>query len=941
MLKARYLNLYEILSSKIDVKRMYHDSFHTFAYGADASFYRLIPELVVKVKDEQEVSFLLQETSKLQLSVTFRAAGTSLSGQSISDSILVIADEHWKSYKISENGNKIRLQPGITGKKVNQLLAPYNKKLGPDPASIDSAMIGGIAANNASGMCCGTADNSYQTVESMRIILYDGTILDTCDADSRNRFSEVHPEIIDEILFLEKSIKANSNLSRRIRKKFSIKNTMGYSLNALIDYSDPFKIIEHLMIGSEGTLGFISEITYRTVDQLPFKASAFVIFSDIINACHAAFLLKSEPVSTAELIDRTGLHSIEDEPGMPLWISKLSEDATALLIETQSASQELLIRQIYQIKKSLSTLAVEMPIHFTTIPVEYALFWKIRKGLFPSVGAVRKNGTTVIIEDIAFPLQRLAEAVHDLQVLLKKYEYYEAVIFGHALDGNLHFVFTQDFSVEKEVLRYQKFMQEIAEMVVNKYDGSLKAEHGTGRNMAPFVEMEWGTDLYKMMKTIKRIFDPENLLNPGVIINDDSKIHLKNIKPLPPAHEIIDKCIECGFCESSCVSSGLTTSPRQRIVVYREISRLQKNGSQPHIAAALINQFKYSGDETCATDGLCALTCPVKIDTGKLIKELRFHNISARQAKFAVWASDHWSLITASLRLVLSVIYFFHSILGTNLMSTLSRSMRKFSRNRIPQWSSSMPDGARKLSKCKPNPGNPLKVVYFPSCINRTMGKSNDYQEELQLTDSIMDLLTKAGYEIIFPVKINDLCCGMAFSSKGYVQAGLKKSNELESALWEASEQGKFPILSDMSPCLFTMKENMKPGLKLYEPVEFILEYLIQKLEITKTNETISIIPVCSMKKMGLESKLIHLAEMCAKNVVIPETNCCGFAGDRGFTFPELNAHGLRNLKIETPGSVKNGYSNSRTCEIGFSLHSGISYKSIVYLVNKVSKSKN
>ncbi len=940
MLTGNYKILYERLNKEINHDRIFHDPLHTLVYGTDASFYRLIPKLVVKAKDENEVSFLLKEAASLNLPVTFRAAGTSLSGQAISDSILVIAGEHWKSYEILENGNKIRLQPGLIGARVNTLLAPYKRKIGPDPASINSALIGGIAANNASGMCCGTSDNSYKTVAGMRIIFHDGKVLDTSSEQSKNDFRKSNPRIIEGIERLVSRVKNNEALAERIRHKFKIKNTTGYSLNALVDFSDPFDVIEHLMIGSEGTLGFIAEITYRTVPEHPFRASALMIFPDIEKACQAVSLLKSAPVSAAELMDRAGLKSVEDQKGMPAYLASLFATASAVLVETQAQDKETLNRQIEVITSTISRIPLEIPYQFTDVPAEYALLWKIRKGLFPSVGAMRKTGTTVIIEDVAFPLPRLAEATLDLQALFKKHGYHEAVIFGHALDGNLHFVFTQDFSTESEVLRYERFMDEVATLVVEKYDGSLKAEHGTGRNMAPYVEKEWGAEAFQLMKEIKQIFDPHHLLNPGVIINSDPKAHLKDLKPLPPAHEKVDKCIECGFCEPNCVSAELTLTPRQRIVAYREIKRLTTTGHEPHIAAALVKDYGYEGDETCATDGLCALACPVKIDTGKLIKELRFEHHTPRQNQMAMWVADHMDSVTSKARFALSAVNLFHSILGTSVMRGIAGGFRKLSGNRIPLWTPYMPSGSKKIRAERMLSINPRKVVYFPSCINRSMGVSKDYNSEVQLTEKMQQLIRKAGYEVIFPENMDKLCCGMAFSSKGFKEAGHKKSLELETALQKASENGKYPVVCDMSPCLFTMKENFTSGLKLYEPVEFILEYLAPGLEFSPVDETISIFTVCSMKKMGLEDRLLQLAKMCATNLVVPETNCCGFAGDRGFSYPELNKHGLRYLKEQIPAGVKNGYSTSRTCEIGISEHSGVSHKSIVYLVDRVTRER-
>ncbi len=938
MLTGTYSNLYSKLTKKIDKKRIFHDPLYTLAYGTDASFYRLIPKIVIRAINEDEVSFILKECSYLLIPVTFRAAGTSLSGQAITDSVLVIAAENWKNYKIDDENHTICLQPGLTGGTVNRLLLPSGRKIGPDPASIDSAMIGGIAANNASGMCCGTSANTYKTIRNIRIILSDGSILDTGDQESREEFRRTHSALLEKISALAASVKGNASLAEKIRKKYKMKNTTGYSLNALVDFSDPFEIIEHLMVGSEGTLGFISGLTLSTIEEYVSRASSLMIFPDIEQACLAVPLLKASPVSAVELIDRAGLRSVENESGVPSYLKSLPDESCALLVETVAATEEELNINIRLLIRAVDTVPKLMPVTFTSLKKEYEMLWKIRKGLFPSVGAIRKAGTTVIIEDVAFPIPSLAEATIKLQGLLGKYGYNEAVIFGHALEGNLHFVFSQDFSAPEEVERYKNLIDGVSELVIG-YEGSLKAEHGTGRNMAPYVELEWGKEAYEIMKKIKRIFDPLNILNPGVILNEDINIHLRNLKPIPKANDIIDKCTECGFCEASCVSAGLTLSPRQRIVAYREISSLKSSGHEPHIAASLVRSYSYAGNETCATDGLCASACPVKIDTGKLIKNLRLENIG-KHDKTASWIADNMNIVTAFARTGLSLVNFFHNILGTWLMGGIASSLRRLSGNAIPAWNCYIPGGAVKIREKCFSGSNALKAVYFPSCINRSMGTSKDHRQEVQLTEKTISLLRKGGYEVIFPENMNSLCCGMAFLSKGYKSAGEKKSNELESALLKASNNGEYPVLCDMSPCLFTMKDNFKSGLKLYEPVEFITKFLLPNLDISPLNETVTIFPVCSMKKMGLEGMLEELAEKCVSGVVVPQTNCCGFAGDRGFTFPELNSYGLRDLRSQIPDDVCHGYSTSRTCEIGLSLHSGVSFKSIVYLVDEVSSPK-
>jgi D-lactate dehydrogenase len=331
------------------------------------------------------------------------------------------------------------------------------------------------------------------------------------------------------------------------------------------------------------------------------------------------------------------------------------------------------------------------------------------------------------------------------------------------------------------------------------------------------------------------------------------------------------------------------------------------------------------------------MNCPVKIDTGKLIKNLRSEKVSSQRNK-AIWIAGHMGLIILVGRKALSLISFFHTILGTSIMQAISGAIRKISGNSIPAWNRFMPKGARVINvKKEEGSDNLRKVVYFPSCINRTMGVSKDHNEEVQLSEKMIQLLHKGGYEVIYPEDLNNLCCGMAFSSKGYTKAGQLKSDELEAVLMKASKNGEYPVLCDMSPCLYTMKENIKSGLKLFEPVEFITDLLLPYLTIAPLDEVITVFSVCSMKKMELDNKLANLARICAKEVIVAETNCCGFAGDRGFTYPELNVHGLCELKTQIPDTVKYGYSTSRTCEIGLSLNSGISHKSIVYLVDKVS----
>lgn len=941
MLPDNYQQLKKELSKTIPSKRIITNPLQLLAYGTDASFYRLIPKIVVQVHTEEEAVEVIRQTGKLNIPVTYRAAGTSLSGQAITDSVLMVATHEWRKYTIlDDEALKIKLQPGITGARANIHLQPFGRKIGPDPASINAAMIGGIAANNASGMCCGTDQNSYKTIADIRIVLYDGTILDTSDEKSKLDFTEKHPEIIREIEKLRDKIKADNTLTERIKQKYKIKNTTGYSINALVDYEDPFDIIKHLMIGSEGTLAFTSDITYHTVVDEKYKACTLMIFETIEKACEVVPMLKKTPVSAVELLDRDSIRSIEDDPEAPSYFRTLPETACLLLVEIQANEQLEMNEKEVIIRKAIEPYPTIQPYKFTSDPKEYNFNWKARKGLLSSIGGLRKTGTTCLIEDVAFPIDRLGDACVALKDLFKRLGYADAVLYGHALDGNFHIVFSQDFNSTSEVQKYADMMDELADIVVNKFDGSLKAEHGTGRNMAPFVEKEWGEAAYKIMLKIKDIFDPYKLINPGVIINENPKIHLENLKPLPAANEIIDKCMECGFCEPNCVAEGLTLSPRQRIVIAREISRLKAFGEDPSRLKQMLNDAKYYSDETCATDGLCGLVCPVKIDTGKFIKHVRHEEASDTAKKVASYIGNRMAGTTSAARGGLNFVHFVHSILGDTLMGGIASTMRTLSLKTIPKWNKDMPKGASKIKDMVINEGQVDKVVYFPSCINRSMGKSNGYEKgDVELTKKTQELLQRAGFTIIYPEGINSLCCGMAFSSKGLKEEGARKSKELENALLKASQNGKYPILFDMSPCFYTFHEAYEnKNLKIYDPIEFMLDFVMPKLEIKHPRNIVTVFPVCSVKKIGMEQKLLQLAKLCSKEVAFVDTNCCGFAGDRGFTYPELNAHGQRHLNEQIPAGCKDGYSTSRTCEIGMSEYSDINFKSIFYLIDEVTK---
>ena len=916
------------------------------AWGTDAGFYRLIPQEVLHPATEADVQAILTRAHKEGKHVTFRAAGTSLSGQAISDSLLVVCGKKWEQYSIADNGQSITLQPGIIGQRVNEILRPYGRYFTPDPASIKSAMVGGIVMNNASGMCCGTHANSYRALKSARIILADGTILDTGDKASRSQFLMSHARFVRKIDDLRIQTQKNKALCELIRKKYAIKNVTGLTILPFVEYTDPFDIIAHLMVGSEGTLAFLSSVTMSTGEIQPYSASALLLFPTTKGACEAITEMKQTGLlSAAEFFDRKAMRTVEkDFPEL----QGLPEDAGAALIRTDALSETELEKKNKALQEVLEHYPLCQPAAFTSDPQLTGKYWAMRSGIFPAVGGTREVGTTCLIEDIAFPIEHLAQATLDLQQLFIEHNYPDAVIYGHALEGNYHFILNQRFDSPQAIAQYDGMMRAVVELVVDKYHGSLKAEHGTGRNMAPFVRREWGDEAYQLMCDVKKLFDPENIMNPGVIFNEDEHSYIEHIKPLPEVHEMIDRCIECGFCEVNCVSCGFALSSRQRIIVQRELARLNAsaqagNKADARLAKQLEKDFHRIGRDLCAGDGLCSTSCPIKINVGEYIHLVRERDMGETGKKIGYWAGQNLANIGSALTGILEVANVAHSVLGDKTTRILGKAMHYGSGGLVPLWTPSLPRPVRKKEKQIAEEYGVVhglkglqdkRVVYFPSCLNQRLGSGKK-----PLINDMTELLNKAGYEVIFPEKMETLCCGTIWESKGMPDEAQRKAAELELALLKASENGRWPVLCDQSPCLHRMRHTMQ-HLRLYEPAEFIDKFVLKELEITPLDTCVAVHVTCSTRQMGLADTIVRVAKTCAKNVLIPEEiGCCAFAGDKGFTEPELNEWALRKLKpqVEKAGASM-GVSNSRTCEIGLSTHSGIDYCSIAHLVNITSK---
>jgi D-lactate dehydrogenase len=972
------MDLKDQLSQILPVSRVHTRLIDRVAYANDASYFHLVPQAVVQPNSTAEIQALFKFTQQNKIPMTFRAAGTSLSGQAVTDGILVDISKYWGNYRVEDHARLIRTQPGIVGGFLNNVLKPFGRRIGPDPASIDACMMGGILANNSSGMCCGVTENAYRTIHTMTFVLPNGFVLDTAASNANQIFENEQPQIANGLLELKKRIISSKTeykgetLAKKIHRRYQMKNTNGYLLNAFLDFDTPLDILVHLLIGSEGTIGFIAEAVLHTLPDYPRRYTGQLYFRNLQDAASAILPIKESGARAAEIMDRAALRSVQHYPDVPLLLRQLPDEATAILVEYQAQDVESILSFKKEAEKVVRQINLLHDPEFTDDPIAQASLWKTRKGIIPSIGGMRAPGSTCINEDVVFPIHRLADAVTDLQNLFKEFGYPDGAVFGHAKDGNLHFLINQPFHNDSEIAHYDHFMRAVVKVVSGKYDGALKAEHGTGRNMAPFVVTEWGDEAYAIMRDLKSLLDPDHMLNPGVMINPDPKAHVTHVKSMAPVAPEVDKCIECGFCESKCPSRRLTLSPRQRIVVQREISRLRalaseitREGGSPELDS-IVDDFAYAGIDTCAADGLCATACPVGINTGNFVKGLRAESI--KNERTALWIAEHFALAEKAIGWSVRLGHFAEKVIGTNGVRSISAAAEKLTNSTLPKWNNHIPfpsslHAPKERWDHSERRAEPLveaeraQFIYCPSCISRQLGvpavRSQVSGQALSLSEALITLATRANISLVIPRDTAGSCCGMPFASKGYTSAYKSVLHRTLLKFWNWSEGGKLPIVIDTTSCSHTLRtcsDDLSNGdkeiwnqLTILDSIEFLHDHVLPKLRLQPLNEEVILHPNCSARKLGLDSKLLSIAKQCARSATVPlSLGCCAFAGDRGMLFPELTASATEKESAEVLTDDYDGYYSSNiTCEISMSEATGKDYMSIVYLVERASRSNS
>ncbi|MEV4423905.1 FAD-binding and (Fe-S)-binding domain-containing protein [Streptomyces sp. NPDC049602] len=907
-------------------------------YASDASPYRFVPQVVVVAEDIDDISTVLSYAHGKGREVVFRAAGTSLNGQAQGEDILVDVRRHWAGVEVLDGGARARIRPGTTVVRANAALAPHGRVLGPDPASAIACTIGGVVANNASGMTAGTTRNSYRTVSSLTVVLPSGTVVDTADPDADEELAHAEPRLCAELMALKAEIEADTELTARIRAKYAIKNTNGYRLDAFLDGDTPVRILRGLMVGSEGTFGFISEVVFDTLPLDREVSTALLFFPSLPAAAAAVPLFNEAGALAVELMDGNTLRASVSVAGVPADWAELPKETAALLVEFRAPDRSALEAYERAAEAVLAGLDLVAPVAsvenaFTRDPGRISGYWKARKAFVTAVGGSRPSGTTLITEDFAVPPDRLAEACASLLDLQARHGF-DAAVAGHAAHGNLHFLLAFDAADPSDVERYAAFMDEFCKLTVERFDGSLKAEHATGRNIAPFLELEWGTKATDLMWRVKEAIDPAGVLAPRIVLDRDPQAHLRGLKTIPAVERIADPCIECGFCEPTCPSHDLTTTPRQRIVLRREMMR-QSDGSP--VEARLLESYGYDAVDTCAGDSTCKLACPVGIDTGALMKEFRHERHSSREERIAALTAKNFRAVEASARLAVAAA----DRIGDRVLESVTGLARKAVRpDLVPEWLPEVPGAAaRRL----PRTHRPAAVaVYYPACVNRIFGDPEGARGP-SLPEAVVAVSARAGLPVWIPDDVAGTCCATIWHSKGYERGNEVMANRIVEAAWGWTAGGKLPLVVDASSCTLGIAHEVVPyltednrelhaELTVLDSLVWAADELLPRLDVRRRVASAVVHPTCSMRHLGDEEKLTVLAEACAEEVVVPvDAGCCAFAGDRGMLHPELTASATAREAAEVMSRPFDAhFSANRMCEIGMDRATGRSYGSVL-----------
>ncbi|MGB5701035.1 FAD-binding and (Fe-S)-binding domain-containing protein [Muriicola sp.] len=883
-------------------------------YATDASVYRKIPVAVAYPKNKEDIKKLILFANTNKIGIIPRTAGTSLAGQCVGDGIVVDVSRYFtKIINFDKEQKLITVQAGVIRDELNEYLKPHGLFFGPNTSTSNRCMIGGMVGNNSSGTTSIQYGVTREKVHALTSILSDGSEVEfaSCTAETfhcKRELKSLEGNIYKELYNLLSNKDIQNNIKREFPKKSIHRRNTGYAVDSLLESSlfsgqESEINICQLLSGSEGTLVFMTEITLR-LDELPPPLSAMVVTHyNSLEACLADVApLMRHTLHTCEMMDKVILDCTKNNKTQLANRFFVEGDPAALLmLEVRGSSESSLQNQLESLNQTIqdSGLSYACPVLYGD-DINCAL--ELRKaglGLLGNMVGDRK--AVACIEDTAVALEDLKEFIGEFTGIMKEYGQ-DAVYYAHAGAGELHLRPILNLKKQEDVQLFRTITTRVAELT-KKYKGSFSGEHGDGIVRAEFIPMMIGEENYQVLKRIKSVFDPNNIFNPGKIVDPypmDTSFRYEVDRPEPVIDTMLDfsdsegilkaaeKCNGSGDCRKTEHAKGAMCPSYHATRDEQATTRGRANALREFLTHN-DKANKFDSEELkrvfdlCLSCKACGSECPSNVDVATLKSEFLFqyqethgyplrNKIFAYNTTFNKWASKFPSLSNAVFR---------NRLLGGLIKKTSGVA----SQRQIPtvgHFDFKAYLNSKNTDKGKGKKHLLLYIDEFTQYLDIEVGK-----------DAI-DLLIGLGYK----VQLYFGESGRTFLSKGFLKQAKKCAEKNVEALYSYT-QNSVPIIGlEPSAILSFRDEYHRFGLdkskveSLSKNSWLLEEFLASEIKngsitsdsFTKESKTIKIHAHCHQKSLSNQKVSFDILNLPENfKVTIISSGCCGMAGSFGY----------------------------------------------------------
>jgi len=868
-------------------------------YSTAACIFKIMPMGIVIPKDEEDLIKVVNYAYAHKIPITARGSGSSLAGQALGEGIIIDFSKYMnKILEINEKESYVRVQPGIVLADLNKALSSIDKFFPPDPSSGNWCTIGGMIANNSGGARSAKYGDTRAYTISLKIVLANGEVI---TARPIELYSDEWKKIIDSKTLesevyrrLREIYEKNQNLIEEGYPKVS-RNSSGYYLKEMI--KDGRMDITKLFVGSEGTLGIITEAKLKIVERPKVKATALAYFSSLDDAGKAIIEILNFKPSAGELMDERLVGMIRQaRPDINEW---LPEDTnTVILMEFDGDDIEKIKDEIEKMRKHLvDDLKIAIRIDVAYDPFEQERLWQIRKSAVPIMNRTKGEKKLIpLVEDASVHPYKIPNYINGIYEIFEKHEV-ESIVYGHANDGNIHVRLAMNLKDRKDFDKMQPIADEVHDLVLS-LGGTFSGEHGDGRLRSAYLPKLF-KQIYPFFKEVKSVFDPLNILNPNVKISDDKNNLIKNLRYDPSYRLVktgtslddleyiieIEACHGCAQCKSTILTNMCPVykalydekvAPRSKANLLRSLISGQINADHIDLKE-LLEVLDY-----CLVCKMCSIECPTNVNIPKMVLQARADFVKKTGQPFSDYVIMNVPFIlrlgsiTRSITNRFMNMRFFRSIMQRTLGLDERIKIPRFHRDEIKNWS-------------REPLGYNGKVVYFVGCFARWV--------EPEIGRATVDVLARNGVKVVVP---DQDCCGVPMLGHGRLDLARKKM-ELNLKKLSKFVMDGYDIVSTCPSCSLSLKEdyvdflNNKDAKLISEHTYDIGEYLMMLYNEGRLNmefkesylpNSITYHAPCHLKAQEIGKPTWELLKKILKLNFkeIADDTCCGMAGTYGLT---------------------------------------------------------